>query len=140
MKCTQGVYLGENVDEIEVDLRNGNLITRTTDLFRPGAIPLAATRCYRAFDHASRTIGGNTSISWDMFPVGSRQPYTFIDIIACDGNSLRYERISKGTGYADAVYEHRATATSFLASRFSWNGNGWNLKLRDGSRYLFSES
>ena len=139
-KCTQGVYLGENVDEIEVDLRNGNLITRTTDLFRPGAIPLAATRCYRAFDHASRTLGRNTTLSWDMFPVGSRQPYTFMEIIACDGNSLRYERISKGTGYADAVYEHRATATGFLASRFSWNGNGWDLKLRDGSLYLFPES
>jgi predicted Zn-dependent protease len=140
MKCTQGVYLGETVEEIEVDLRNGNLITRTTDLFRPGAIPLAATRCYRAFDHASRTIGRNTTLSWDMFPVGSRQPYTFIEIITCDGNPLRYERISKGTGYADAVYEHRASATSFLGSRFSWNGNGWDLKLRDGSFYLFPES
>jgi predicted Zn-dependent protease len=139
-KCAPGIYLGEDLDEIEVDLRNGNLITRTTDLFRPGAIPLAATRCYRAFDHASRSIGRNTALSWDLFPVGSRQPYTFIEIIVCDGNPLRYERISKGTGYADAVYEHRATATTFLGSRLSWNGNGWDLKLRDGSIYLFPES
>ena len=41
---------------------------------------------------------------------------------------------------SDAVYEHRATATPFLGSRFSWNGNGWDLKLRDGSLYLFPES
>lgn len=53
---------------------------------------------------------------------------------------MHFQRISKGTGYADAVYEHRATATAFLGSRFSWNGNGWDLKLRDGSLYLFPES
>jgi hypothetical protein len=56
-------------------------------------------------------------LSWDLFPIGSRQPYTYIEVITCDGNSLRYERISKGTGYADAVYEHRQTATAFLGSR-----------------------
>jgi hypothetical protein len=92
------------------------------------------------WDNLSRTFGQNTAFSWDLFPVGSRQPYTYINIIPCDGNGLRYERISKGTGYADAVYEHRKTNTTFLGSRISWNGNGWDLKLRDGSLYLFPES
>jgi YD repeat-containing protein len=75
-----------------------------------------------------------------LFPTGSRQPYTYVDVNTCDGNQLHFNRISKGTGYADAVYEHRATATAFLGSRFSWNGNGWDLKLRDGSIYVFPES
>jgi YD repeat-containing protein len=139
-KCIQGVFLDRHVDEIEADLRVGSLITRMTDLFIPGKIPLAATRCYRSWDNLTRTFGRNTTLSWDLFPIGSRQPYTYIEIITCDGQRLRYERISKGTGYADAVYEHRATATPFLGSRFSWNGNGWDLKLRDGSLYLFPES
>jgi YD repeat-containing protein len=138
-KCVQGLYLDGDVDEIEIDLRVGNVITRKTDLFIPGMIPLAATRCYRAWDNRARTFGHNTNLSWDAFLVGSRQPYTYIELIACDGNEVRYERISKGTGYADAVYEHRATA-AFLRSRINWNGNGWNLKLRDGSMYLFPDS
>jgi predicted Zn-dependent protease len=138
-KCVQGVYLNKELDEIEVDLR-GTLITRTTDLFVPGTIALSPTRCYRSWDSLSRTFGQNTAFSWDLFPVGSRQPYTYIEIIPCDGNPLRFERISKGTGYADAVYEHRTTNTAFLGSRISWNGNGWDLKLRDGSLYLFPES
>lgn len=138
-KCVQGVYLDKELDEIEVDLR-GDLITRTTDLFLPGLVALSATRCYRSWDSFSRTFGQNTAFSWDLFPVGSRQPYTYIEIIPCDGNRLRFERISKGTGYADAVYEHRTTNTAFLGSRISWNGNGWDLKLRDGSLYLFPES
>ena len=138
-KCVQGVYLDKELDEIEVDLR-GNLITRTTDLFVPGVVALSATRCYRLWDSFKRTFGQNTAFSWDLFPIGSRQPYTYIEIIPCDGNRLRFERISKGTGYADAVYEHRTTNTAFLGLRINWNGNGWNLKLRDGSLYLFPES
>jgi YD repeat-containing protein len=138
-KCVQGVFLDKELDEIEVDLR-GNLITRTTDLFVPGSTALSVTRCYRSWDNLSRSFGQNTALSWDLFPVGSRQPYTYIEIIPCDGNRLRFERISKGTGYADAVYEHRTTNTAFLGSRISWNGNGWDLKLRDGSLYLFPES
>ena len=139
-KCVQGVYLDREVDEIEIDLRIGNVIMRTTDLFLPGAVPLAATRCYRSWDNIDRSFGRNATLSWDLFPNGGRQPYTYVDVITCDGNPLHFQRISKGTGYADAVYEHRATATAFLGSRFSWNGNGWDLKLRDGSMYLFPES
>jgi predicted Zn-dependent protease len=137
--CVQGIYLDKELDEIEIDLR-GNLITRTTDLFLPGPIALSATRCYRAWDSFSRTFGENNAFAWDLFPVGSRQPYTYIEVIPCDGNRLRFDRISKGTGYADAVYEHRATNTAFLGARIKWNGNGWDLKLRDGSLYLFPES
>ena len=139
-KCAQGVYLDGQVNETEVDLRSGNVIARTTDLFVPAAVPLVVTRCYRLRDNVGRTFGQNTALSWDLFPIGSRQPYTYIEIITCDGNRLRYERISKGTGYADAVYEHRQTATAFLGSRIGWNGNGWDLKLRDGSIFLFPES
>lgn len=139
-KCLPGIYLDRDVEEIEVNLRIGLLITRTTDLIVPGKVPLAATRCYRSWDNHSRTFGHNTTLSWDLYPIGSRQPYTYIKIITCDGQTLHYDRISKGTGYGDAVYEHRATATPFLGSRFSWNGNGWDLKLRDGSLYLFPES
>ncbi len=126
--CIQGVFLDRDLDEIEVDLRIGTLITRTADLFVSGKVPLAATRCYRSWDNLTRTFGRNTTLSWDLFPTGSRQPYTHVEIITCDGNRLRFERISKGTGYADAVYEHRTTNTAFLGSRINWNGNGWDLR------------
>jgi len=138
-KCLPQLYLDTEVDEIEIDLRIGNLITRTTDLLVSGAMPLAVTRCYRSWANVDDSFGRNTTLSWDLYPTGSRQPYTYIDVNTC-GNQLHFRRISKGTGYADAVYEHRATATPFLGSRFSWNGNGWDLKPRDGSLYVFPES
>ncbi|HEV8590515.1 MAG TPA: DUF6531 domain-containing protein, partial [Pyrinomonadaceae bacterium] len=139
-KCMQQLYLDGEVDEIEVDLRIGNVITRTTDLFVSGTMPLAVTRCYRSWANIVDSFGRNTTLSWDLYPTGSRQPYTYIDVNTCDGNQFHFIRISKGTSYADAVYEHRATATAFLGSRFSWNGNGWDLKLRDDSIYVFPES
>ena len=138
-QCLPQLYLDAEVDEVEIDLRIGNLIMRTTDLLVSGTMPLAVTRCYRSWANTDDSFGRNTTLSWDLYPTGSRQPYTYIDVNTC-GNQLHFRRISKGTGYADAVYEHRATATPFLGSRFSWNGNGWDLKLRDGAIYVFPES
>lgn len=128
------------VDEIEVDLRYGMLLTRMTDLFIPDVIPLALTRCYRLWDKRPLPFGTSTNHVWDMNPTGSRQPYTYVDVALCDGSTLHFERISKGSGYADAVYEHWETQTPFLHSRFSWNGKGWDLRLRDGSLLLFPEA
>jgi YD repeat-containing protein len=116
------------------------LITRRTDLFIPDSIPLTVTRCYRLWDDRTLPFGTRTNHAWDLAPFGSRQPYTYADVVFCDGKHVHYNRISKGTGYADAVYEHRETATPFYESRFSWNGNGWDLRLKDGTLYLFPEA
>ena len=139
-RCLPRSFINSEVDEIEVDLRTGLLMTRTTDLYVPDAIPLAVTRCYRLWDNRSKAFGYNTALSWDIFPIGSRHPYTYIDLILCDGRQVHFDRVSKGTGYADALYEHRQTASEFLSARFGWNGNGWDLKQKDGSLLLFPES
>jgi YD repeat-containing protein len=49
-------------------------------------------------------------------------------------------RISKGTGYADAVFRHSATASEFYGAQVAWNGNGWTLTFRDGLKIYFPES
>jgi YD repeat-containing protein len=139
-KCLPRSLLETEVNEIEVDLRYGLVLARNTDLFIPDAIPLALTRCYRLWDRRPLPFGAGTNHVWDMNPTGSRQPYTYIDLALCDGQSIHYDRISKGSGYADAVYEHRETSTPFFGSRFSWNGNGWDLRLQDGSLLLFPEA
>jgi YD repeat-containing protein len=56
-----------------------------------------------------------------------------------DGGRVHYTRISSGTSYDDAVYEHTSSPTPFFKSRISWNGDGWNLDLKDGSRITFKE-
>jgi YD repeat-containing protein len=139
-QCVPSVGIGQVFDQIEVDLRTGLFVLRKTDFVVEDQQPLALTRAYRQWDHASRAFGLGANHSFDTFPVGSRNPYTFIDVVLADGHRIHYDRISAGTGYADAVYRHLGTASEFAASEFKWNGKGWDLKLRDGSLYRFPES
>ncbi len=139
-KCSPQTFTDLEVDELEVDLRSGLLMTRETDLFLGGATPVAATRCFRSWEDRIRTFGYNRGMSWDMYPIGSRNPYTFIDVILCDRREIHFERISEGTDYANALYEHKDTATPFLRSRFGWTGSGWDLGRSDGTHFYFPES
>jgi hypothetical protein len=135
--CLQRSFINSDVDEIEVDLRSGLVMTRTTDFFVPGSFPVAATRCFRSWDKYSRTFGRNGALSWDMFPLGDMHPYTYMDLYLCDGSKIHYERISKGSGSADVLYEHHQTATPFLGSRIRWNGHAWDLRLLDETAIYF---
>ena len=139
-KCLPQTYTDVEVDELEIDLRSGLLMTRETDLFLSGATPIAATRCFRSWEDRIRTFGYNRGMSWDIYPIGSRNPYTYIDVILCDRREVHFDRISEGTDYANALYEHKDTATPFLRSRFGWTGNGWDLARPDGTHMYFPES
>ncbi len=139
-RCLPHSLIDVEVDELEIDLRTGLVMTRETDLFVGGATPLAATRCYRLWDEHSRAFGYSTALSWDMFPTGKRNPYTEVDLNLCDGRRIHFDRISEGSSYMNALFEHRRTATSFLRARFGWNGRGWDLTRTDGSHMFFPES
>jgi YD repeat-containing protein len=69
----------------------------------------------------------------------SAQLYTEADLILPDGARVHYERISSGTGFTDAVFEHTASPTRFYKSRMVWNGTGWDLTLKDGTLYVFGD-
>ena len=139
-ECLPGLRTDRRYDEVEVNLRGGFLVTRETDFFAEDDMPLAFTRCFRMWDTESRAFGIGWNHPYDVLPVGSRNPYTYVDLIMPDGDSIHYARISDGTGYADAVYEHRATTTPFLHSTFLWNGTGWDLRFADGALFLFPEN
>jgi YD repeat-containing protein len=63
-----------------------------------------------------------------------------MDLNLEDSQYIHMLRISKGTGYADAVFRHSETASEFYGAQVAWSGDGWTLSLRDGSRALFPES
>jgi len=138
--CPPDLRTSDAVDTVEIDLRYGAVVTCHTDLAVPDVVPLMLTRCYRSFDEHSRAFGVGWNLAYDVFPIGSRQPYTWIQLIFADGARVHYQRISKGTGYADAVYEHAESATRFRGSRFQWNGKGWDLLFADGALWNFPES
>jgi YD repeat-containing protein len=132
-----------SVDRFDLDLRTGKFVLRQTDLLlTDGALQVPLTRTYTSQLWTSRdnAFGGNSTHDFDIAPVGRRNPYSFLHIVLPDGDFLYCPRISRGTGYADAVYRHSETASRFYKAVTRWDGTGWVTRLDDGSRLHFPEA
>jgi RHS repeat-associated protein len=121
-----------------VDVATGLLTVGKTDLFLPDVIPITLSRTYRPLDPVSRAFGIGTTHPYAM-RLWSAQNYQQADLILPDGGRIHYVRTSPGTGFSSAVYEHTATPTGFYKSRLAWNGDGWDVTLRDGTVYTFGD-
>ncbi len=143
-KCAMPTSHAGPVDRFEVDLRSGVFLLRQSDLHLSDVFDVALTRSYASYDqmHSNpvHAFGRNSNHPYDIAPVGTRNPYTYQMLVLEDGEFLYFDRVSKGTGYADAVYQHTETSTRFYRATQSWNGNGWTMRLADGSEIIFPES
>ena len=103
-------------------------------------IPIVVSRHYRQGDTSQgvRAFGLNTQIPYQMFLTGDGTNYSYAELNLADGGRVRFERISSGTGYTDAVMEHTATPTTWYKARLTWNpAHGWEIALKDGTVYEF---
>lgn len=121
-----------------IDPSTGLFIYSKTDLYVADVIPLAVTRTYRQSDGSVRAFGIGTNDDYDMF-LTSVNNYQEVDLILPGGGKVHYVRISPGTGFVDAVYQHTGTPSKFNYSTIFYNGCGWNLKLKDGFIYRFAD-
>ncbi len=128
------------VNEFVVNLRNGNFKLRQTDLFVPDVMPLSLTRTYFAWSPYRRAFGVGTNHPYDICPTGTRFPYTYQVLNLEDGYEVYMPRVSKGTGYADAVFRHDRSSSEFYGAITAWNGNGWTTTFRDGRKIYFPEA
>jgi RHS repeat-associated protein len=122
-----------------VDLATGLGIQTKTDLVLPDTIPLAVTRSYRQGDTTTRPFGKGGNWNYGIF-LWSANQYQEVDLILPDGSRVHYVRTSAGTGWTDAVFETTATPNAYFKSRIRWNGDGWDLRLRDGTTYVFADN
>jgi YD repeat-containing protein len=128
------------VNEFVVNLRNGNFKLLQTDLFVSDVIPLSLTRSYYAWDPYSHAFGVGTNHPYDICPTGTRFPYTYQELNLEDGYKVYMPRVSKGTGYADAVFRHSNTSSEFYGAMTAWNGNGWTMTFHDRRKIYFPEA
>ncbi|MGI0013411.1 MAG: DUF6531 domain-containing protein, partial [Nitrososphaera sp.] len=122
-----------------VDLATGLFVLEKTDFYLPGILPIQLTRTYRPNDNNSRPFGIGTTHPYGLF-LWNQGGWQEVNLILPDGGRIHYVRISPGTGFTDAEFEHTATPTKFYKSRVKWNGNGWDLTLKDGTLYIFGEN
>lgn len=127
-------------ERYEVDLRAGRFVLRQTDLFLPDTMPLALTRTYSSWSTGFRSFGVGASHPYEIAPYGRRNPYTYLNLMLADGSIIDYPRVSIGSGYRDAVYQHTSTSGVFYHTRIRWNGDGWDLTFNDGSVDRFPEA
>jgi YD repeat-containing protein len=143
-KCTVPVDRSAAVDRVEVDLRYGNFLVRQTDLYMNDVFSVPLTRTYNSGDyvHANRrhAFGNNTNHPFDIAPLGTRNPYTYEMLVLEDGDYLFFDRVSTGTGYLDAIFQHTETSTRFYKAVTEWNGDGWTTSLTDGTKIDFPEA
>jgi RHS repeat-associated protein len=136
--ATARVHGGDPEAGDPVDVGTGLFVSRKTDLFLPDVLPINLSRTYRPGDPVSRPFGIGSSHPYAM-RLWSAQNYQQVDLILPDGGRIHYVRVSAGTGWVTAVYEHTTTPTEFYKSRIAWNGSGWDLTLRDGTVYVFGD-
>lgn len=122
-----------------VDLATGLFVMRKTDVALPDVLPITLTRTYRQADTRSRAFGIGTNHPYDVFVVGDTFPYTYQDLVFEDGARVHFDRISPGTSWTDAVYEHVGSPTIWYKATIAWNGNGWTLTRKDGTIWKFRE-
>jgi YD repeat-containing protein len=119
-----------------VSLSTG-LYWRSDDDVVVAGTPLVLTRTYRTRDDRSRPFGIGVSHSYYLYLIGDGENFQWADLVLADGGRIHYRRIASGRTHADAVFEHRESPTEFYGSQLQWNGGGWTIDLRDGSRYMF---
>jgi hypothetical protein len=132
-KCVASRDRSGVIDRFEVDLRYGNFLVRQTDFSLSDTFDVPLARTYNSGDYIhpnrSHAFGNNTNHS-----LGSRDPYTYEMLVLEDGDSLFFDRISEGTSYVDAVFQHTETSTRFYKAVTKWNGDGWTAFLPDGTK------
>lgn len=134
-----GSYREQNLETVQVDLRYGLLLVQRTDFLTSDRLPLELTRVLRTQDSRSRAfgIGGNHNLN--IFLVGDKWPFTWVDVVLEHGGRSHFRRSNWGFGYWDAHYTNRdAPGSEFSGSTIEWEWPGWKLKNR-GMIYHFPD-
>ncbi len=134
-----GYYKETGLETVQIDLRYGLLLDQRTDFLVKDRIPLELTRVLRTQDDRSRAfgIGGNHNLN--VFLVGDKWPFTWIDLVLEHGGRSHFRRSNWGFGYWDARYTNRdANRNMYSGSTIDWAWPGWKLK-GAGTTYLFPD-
>jgi YD repeat-containing protein len=134
-----GYYKDRSLETVQIDLRYGLLLDQRTDFLVSDKIPLELTRVLRTQDSVDRAFGVGGNHSLNVFLVGDKWPFTWIDLIFEHGGRSHFQRSNWGVGYWDALYTNRDVAGSaFSGSTIQWAWPGWKIK-RGATTYEFPD-
>src|SRR6266496_3513517 len=106
------------------DVGTGVYFREYEDLHVDDTMPIDFVRTQRNMDPRSRSFGVGGSTSYDMFIIGDVTKFSWVALVGPNGEQDRYERVSPGTGFADAVFENKSSLNKFFGSRIEWKRSG----------------
>jgi RHS repeat-associated protein len=121
-----------------VDLGTGLFTYHHTDLVVPDTIPIEVQRTYRPKDGNSYSFGRGATSLYDL-RLWSTNSEKEADLILPDGGRVHFVRTSPGSGESDAVFQADRSPGPFSKAKITYaaEGSGWDLKLADGTTYVF---
>jgi YD repeat-containing protein len=107
------------------------------DLVVQDVVPLVLTRTYLSGDHVSRQFGVGGTHPGEWYLIGDGAAFQWAELILANGGRIHFDRVSLGSSFANALFRHVSTPSSFFGSRLGWVGLHWALRLADGSLASF---
>jgi YD repeat-containing protein len=120
-----------------VNLDSGYYIREDEDLIVPGAPALTLRRTYISNYHASKQFGVGATHNGEVYLIGDGVRFQSAALILATGHRIKFARVSPGTTYWNALYEHNASGGEWLGARLGWTGGSWALRRIDGSLSVF---
>jgi len=116
-----------------VDRSTGLYEREDDDLVLKATPPFILRRTYRTNDRRSLEFGVGASHNGEWYLYGDGVQFQWVTLVLADSAQVRYDRISSGHSFANAMYQHWESPTEFYGSRIGWDGSQWVLREHDGS-------
>ena len=120
-----------------ISLSTGLYIREDEDLIGRGTPTWFLRRSYRSGVHVQREFGIGTTHNGGLVLEGDPERFQWVQLGVRGGVLVRFERISPGTSYSNALFEHRSSPSEWQGARLGWTGTGWALRRRDGTVMMF---
>jgi hypothetical protein len=104
-----------------IDPSSGLFLYNATDLSIADVIPIALTRTYRQSDPMTRPFGVGISHNYEMYLMGDRNPYTYVDLVLPDSSRVHYVQIGNGSGFGSSKFQ-TTQPTAFYMSTITYGG------------------
>ncbi len=120
-----------------VSLSTGLYIREDEDLIVHGTPTLILKRTYRSGFHIQREFGVGTTHNGGRLLEGDAERFSWVGFTDSDASDVRFERVSHGTSYANALFEHRSSTSEWQGAQLGWVGSGWAVRRSDDGVLMF---
>lgn len=120
-----------------IDLGTGLYVREDEDLVVRQVPGLTLRRTYLSNYRVSKQFGVGTTHDGEIYLIGDAVRFQSASLILAAGTRIEFARISPGTSFWNAMYEHREFGGGWLGARLGWTGASWALRRMDGSLSVF---